>query len=145
MKKHWKSPHSAGPYDLAVKGVMRFRDADEKLDALFLDEVDWKGLHEAERLGLVKTVGSEIGFVLGSISLTAIGKDFHAALNGNPVSDEVDRDRRRDLVPYAEVLAEFGKEIADREARPPADKGRLAKQRLAAMFEGLGYRPDAMA
>ncbi len=23
MKKHWKFPHSAGPYDLAVKGVIR--------------------------------------------------------------------------------------------------------------------------
>lgn len=33
--------------------------------------------------------------------------------------DRADADRRRDLVPYAEVLAEFGKEIADREARPP--------------------------
>ena len=28
-------------------------------------------------------------------------------------------DRRRDLVPYDEVLREFGPEIADREARPP--------------------------
>lgn len=56
--------------------------------------------------------------------------------------DRAERERRRDLVPYDEVLREMGKEIAEREARPPVDKGRLAAQRLASMFEGLGYRPD---
>lgn len=53
-----------------------------------------------------------------------------------------DADRRRDLVPYDEVLREMGPEIANREARPPVDKGRLAEQRLNTMFKRLGYRPD---
>ena len=59
----------------------------------------------------------------------------------NPRPDP-DADRRRDLVPYNEVLREFGPEIADSEARPPVDKGRLAEQRLNTMFKRLGYRPD---
>ena len=34
---------------------------------------------------------------------------------------EADRQRRRDLIPYAEVLREFGPAIARREARAPAE------------------------
>lgn len=34
-------------------------------------------------------------------------------------SEQSEADRRRDLVPHAEVLREFGPEVANREARPP--------------------------
>ncbi len=139
MTKHWKSPHDTGPYGLAIKGVLRFSEPDEKLDAIGLDEVDWKGLNEAERLGLVKSTGSEIGFVLGSVSLTSIGKHFHAASNGNPVSDEADRQRRRDLVPFSDVLREVGPAVARREARVPAH---VIEAEIREIFAECGYVAD---
>lgn len=136
MTKHWESPHYDGPYGPAIKGILRFSEPDGKLDATGLDEVDWKGLIEAERLGLVKSTGSEIGFVLGSVSLTSIGKHFHAFFNGNPVFDEANRQRRRDLVPYADVLREFGPEVARREARVPAE---VIQREITEIFAERGY------
>lgn len=135
MTVFWKSPHDTGPYGLAIKGVLRFREPDEKLDAFMLDEVDWRGLNEAMRLHLVET-GSALGCVMGCVQLTLIGKHFHAAFNGNPVFDEDARQRRRDLVPYSDVLREFGPEVARREARVP---GEVIQKEIAEIFAECGY------
>jgi hypothetical protein len=60
----------------------------------------------------------------------------------NPRTDP-DRDRRRDLVAYAEVLSEFGPEIANREARPPLEHRQRVDAAVAKLLDSVGYQHDA--
>lgn len=50
-----------------------------------------------------------------------------------------DVERRRDLVPYAEVLREFGPEIAHREARPPIEVRQRVDAAVAKLLAEVGY------
>jgi len=56
----------------------------------------------------------------------------------NPKPDP-DADRRRDLVPYDEVLREMGPEIADKEARPPVEHRRRVDAAVAKVLADVGY------
>lgn len=52
-------------------------------------------------------------------------------------------ERRRDLVPDAEILAEFGREVALREARAPADViDRMAREAMERAFRDFDYWPE---
>jgi hypothetical protein len=126
-----------GRYDLAVEGIARFDHRDHLLDFRVLDEVDWVGLREAERLHLA-TLRQGRGFPLGYVELTKPGKSFHAVLKGERTCRN-DADRRRDLVPYAEVLREFGPEIANREARPPVEHRRHIDAAVQRLLDSVGY------
>lgn len=57
-------------------------------------------------------------------------------------ADRAERERLRDLVPYSEVLSEFGREIADREARPPVEHRQRVDAAVAKLFADIGYAPD---
>lgn len=67
----------------------------------------------------------------------AVGLWF--AVNPRPA---VDADRRRDLVPFDEVLREFGPEIANTQARPPVEHRRRVDAAVQRIFDSIGYRPD---
>ena len=57
-------------------------------------------------------------------------------------AERAERDRRRDLVPYDEVLREFGVEIADREARPPLHHRRHVDAAVQRLLDSVGYVSD---
>lgn len=55
----------------------------------------------------------------------------------------VEAERRRDLVPYSEVLAEFGREVALRASRAPAEVcERMAKEAMEQAFRDFDYWPE---
>lgn len=49
---------------------------------------------------------------------------------------EAARQRRRDLIPYADVLREFGPDVARREARVPAE---VIQREITEIFAERGY------
>lgn len=54
-----------------------------------------------------------------------------------PQSDtEAARQRLRDLVPFSDVLREFGPEVARRESRPPAE---VIQREIQEIFAERGY------
>lgn len=53
---------------------------------------------------------------------------------------EADRQRRRDLVPFHDVLREFGPDVARREARVPAH---VIQKEIEEIFAERGYVADA--
>lgn len=54
-------------------------------------------------------------------------------------AERAERDRRRDLVPYSEVLREFGPEIANTEARPPIEQRRRVDAAVQRLLDSAGY------
>lgn len=52
---------------------------------------------------------------------------------------KADRQHRRDLVPFSDVLREFGPDVAYREARVP---GEVIQQQIEEIFAERGYAVD---
>ena len=59
-------------------------------------------------------------------------------VNPRPVVDP-DADRRRDLVPFDEVLREFGPEIANTQARPPVEHRRHIDAAVQRLLDSVEY------
>lgn len=105
-----------------------------------LGRVTWQSrsfITEAYDAGYLRPEGA-------AFYLTARGISLWFFVNPRPVVDP-DADRRRDLVPYSEVLQEFGLEIANREARPPIEQRQRVDAAIAKIFADIGYVPDGRA
>lgn len=93
-----------------------------------------------------------IGEALAAGYLEKRGDAFYLTARGislwfvvNPTAVDPDADRRRDLVSYSEVLAEFGLEIAHREARPPLAQRQRVDAAVANLLAEVGYVAEGRA
>lgn len=105
------------------------------------DALPW----QSQRLKIEMQLAGYVRNVETGCYLTEEGFQAWERAIGGTASVRSDADRRRDLVPYAEVLQEFGSEIANREARPPIEHRRHVDAVVAKMLADVGYDTGSAA